>query len=139
MGQLAQPFQMDLEIQQQIISHFTSVLFTTYVVQWITFWGTMNWIKCFLSYCRRLMDLLINLQKENSFWVFLSYLSFQYNLTMSDYRHLYTNDKMSTWHTIPWLHSWNKLKFKFKFSVYLQHFKQQKLELRGPRPLLFMN
>ena len=52
------------------------------------------------------------------------------------------NDKMCTWHTIPWLHSWNKLKFKFKFkfSVYWWHYKQQlELELQGPLPLLFMN
>ena len=50
------------------------------------------------------------------------------------------NDKRCTWHTIPWLHSWNKLKFKFKFSVYWWHYKQQlELELQGPLPLLFMN
>ena len=56
-----------------IISHFTTVFFTTYVVQWITFLETMNWIKCFVSYCRRLMDLLINLQKKkNPFFEFFS-------------------------------------------------------------------
>ena len=46
---------------------------------------------------------------------------------------------MCTWHTISWLHSWNKLKFKLKFSVYWRHYKQQELELQGPHPLLFIN
>ena len=84
-----------------------------------------------LHMCRRFMDLLKNVQNK-------PFLKFSSATCICNLNIIYQwvpaflcDDKMCTWHTIPWLNSWNKLKFKFKFSVYLWHFQTARTWLAG--------
>ena len=92
-----------------------------------------------LYMCKRFMDLLKNVQNKPFFKFSSATCICNLNIIYQWVPAFLCDDKMCTWHTIPWLNSWNKLKFKIKFSVYLWHFRQQELDLQGPRSLLFMN